>query len=217
MGISWFSKNATLPAGWLLDEASGGETLAAQGALVLRCGGVKNSAAFFADGVPIGNHSGYMDGFELDLHPWLQQRQASPLAAVAQVATTVRLTARLDSTHCYANNSNTTSCGCGGACFSSQNSGPWSGIWGNVAVVRRTPLTVDQLTVRTLSLPGVGGAAAAGSASIELSAQLGNGRQTLADYVDDAADLRVSIAISEHGTVRGPGQISGTSSPEPAL
>eukprot|EP01052_Picozoa_sp_SAG31_P025002 SAG31_NODE_2165_length_6281_cov_2.028308_2_plen_479_part_00 len=203
VGVSWFAKNATLPAEWLLDDDGDG-LLAVPGALALSCGGVKNSATFFADGVPIGNHSGYMDGFELDLHPWLQQRQAAQLDVARTTETTtteVRLTVRLDGTRCFANNSNTTVCGCGGACFSSANSGAWSGIWGHVALVRRTSFSLDQLTIKTLSLPGVDGAAATGAASIEVSAQLGNGRRTLADYSDED-DLQVSVVISEHDSGR---------------
>lgn len=203
-GISWFAKNATLPAGWLPAEK---ELLAGPGAVALTCGGVKNSATFWADGVWLGNHSGYMDGFEIDMRPWLLHwRRQAAAKAPAVLAAAVRLTVRLDGTHCYANNSNTTSCGCGGVCFSSVNSGAWSGIWGHVALVRRTPLTLDQLTVKTLSLPGVDGGTD-GAASIEVSAQLGNGQQTLADYIKLAAqtsggddDLQVSVVISEHGS-----------------
>ena len=58
-GISWFAKNVTLPPGW-----AGGDAAAT---VSLACGGVKNSAWFWLDGVAIGNHSGYMDGFELPL------------------------------------------------------------------------------------------------------------------------------------------------------
>ena len=60
--MSRYAKNVTLPAGWVADLAS---------TVALSCGGVKSSAIFWVDGVEIGNHSGYMDGFELALPPGL--------------------------------------------------------------------------------------------------------------------------------------------------
>lgn len=63
-GISWFATNITLPQSW--GSRDGDENAAT---VSLRCGGVKNSATFWLDGVAIGNHSGYMDGFELPLPP----------------------------------------------------------------------------------------------------------------------------------------------------
>ena len=70
-GVAWFARNVPLPAGWAEDDGS---------TLTFSCGGVKNSATVWLDGEWVGNHSGYMDGFELDLSPAL--RAAVPASRI---------------------------------------------------------------------------------------------------------------------------------------
>ena len=175
-GVAWFARNVTLPAGWAEDDGS---------TLTFSCGGVKNSATVWLDGEWVGNHSGYMDGFELDLSPAL--RAAGP----ATLGQQHRLTIRLDGSHCFAHNSSAASCSCGSGCFSSLNSGDWAGIWGEVSLLRRGPLALTQVTARTLSLGDLSG----GDATLELTATLGNGR---VDHTELLGGAELEVVLTEH-------------------
>ncbi len=178
--IAWFARNFSLPTDW-------GDELTST--FVLSCGGVKSSATVWLDGVWIGNHSGYMDGFELELPPTLRA------ALIATPSSQHRLTVRLDGSGCFTNTSNATACSCGGGCFTSQNSGPWSGIWGEIALQRRGPLALTQVTARTLSLGDLDG----GSATIELFAMLGNG---VFSHVALLAGAQLEVVLTEHEAPR---------------
>ena len=172
-GVSWYARNVTVPADWA----------AASAAVALSCGGVKSSATFWADGVEIGNHSGYMDGFELAI-PSALLRQPPRSDSPAGAPRMLRLTARVDGAPvCFGT----------GSCFDA-NSGVWSGIWGEVALVKRSPLALTQLTARTLSL----GTDSAAPAMLEVTALLGNGH---ADHAALLATGRLSLksTITEHG------------------
>eukprot|EP01045_Picozoa_sp_COSAG04_P017891 COSAG04_NODE_1617_length_6140_cov_1.709485_2_plen_528_part_00 len=178
-GVAWFARNVTLPAGWAEDDGS---------TLTFSCGGVKNSATVWLDGEWVGNHSGYMDGFELDLSPAL--RAAGPAARI-ESGQQHRLTVRLDGSRCFAHNSSAASCSCGSGCFSSLNSGDWAGIWGEVSLLRRGPLALTQATARTLSLGDLSG----GDATLELTATLGNGR---VDHTELLGGAELEVVLTEH-------------------
>ena len=71
----------------------------------------------------------------------------------------------------------------------------WSGIWGSVALVRRSSLALTQFTVRTLSL---GDEQSAAPAVLELTAWLGNGHADHAVLLELGA-LTLESTITEHG------------------
>ena len=75
LGVSWFAKTVAIPAEWR-SSASGGDSTVDSGTatLSLRFGGVKDTIEVWEGGQPIGNHSGFMDGFEIDLTPALLRR-----------------------------------------------------------------------------------------------------------------------------------------------
>jgi len=174
--------------------------------------GAPPQATFFVEGVAIGNHSGYMDGFELPLPPSLLGAAAGRQvgrgtgrdndagaddASAAGGGGSVRISVRLDGTHCPANNSATTQCGCGGLCFSSANSGPWAGIWGNIELAQLQPLALTQVTVRTLSLDTPNNT---DQATVEVTAELGNGLAPLRDQAALLRSARLRVVLSEHAT-----------------
>jgi hypothetical protein len=192
-GVSWFSKVVTLPAAWLVIGGAGGSSLA------LRVGGVKDQAEFWEGGAFIGNHSGFNDGFEIDLTPTLRRLSSSADNAPAQL----QLTARVSG--CSAQNPGYTDsgapCSCMGGCFTSLDSGPWTGIWGNVELIHRSPLALDNLTVLLRKLPQEQQSdtvSEAAIATVSVSASIGNGIAEL-ELEQLAATKVLDVAISEHG------------------
>ena len=176
-GVSWFGKTVAIPAEW----RGGGQ---ADATLALRFGGVKDAIEVWDWGRPVGNHSGFMDGFEIDLSP-----------ALASGATQLQLTARVHSA---------TTCVMAG-CFSSDNSGKWTGIWGNVELVHRTALSLQDLTVRLESL-----GAQQRTASVGVTASLGNGAADVAASLASAKASRRAVALeltlSEHSPTASTGR-----------
>lgn len=170
-GVSWFAKTVAVPTAW---SVSGGVAIAAT--LSLRFGGVKDAIEVWEGGKLAGNHSGFMDGFEIDLS-----------SALASGVTRLELVARVHSA---------TSCSMGG-CFASDNSGRWTGIWGDVELVHRPALTLDNLTVRLQSLDKQQRAA-----KVSVTASLGNGAANVAASLIAGAkttsSLSLELILSEH-------------------
>jgi hypothetical protein len=206
-GVSWFRKTVTLPVGWVVDTESGNGNTDTAATLALSVGGVKSSALFWVDGVPVGNHSGYMDGFELDLtptlHRWLHnkhphhqlrhqplhQQQHVPLPA--PTPTTITVTVRVNGACQDAVLKLPTGCGCLTGCFDSIDLADWSGIWGDVTLVHRTPLTIEQLTVQLHGPLG----ARRDVATVNITAMLGNGAAVV-DWWELAAGGATQLEVS---------------------
>eukprot|EP01043_Picozoa_sp_COSAG02_P022094 COSAG02_NODE_1138_length_14297_cov_4.388537_2_plen_961_part_00 len=171
-GVSWFAKTVAIPSEWT--DVAGAAPVAAT--LSLRFGGVKDAIEVWEGGKFAGNHSGFMDGFEIDLS-----------AALASGAARLQLVARVHSA---------TSCAMAG-CFESDNSGRWTGIWGNVELVYRPALTLDNLTVRLRSLDKQHT-----TAKVSVTASLGNGvtdvTSSLIAGATASGNLSLELALSEH-------------------
>ena len=158
----------------------------------------------------VGNHTGYMDGFEIDITDAFRSlRQRTRRAAVPTrggggdgpagdaPAASLRVTARVNGACADAVLKPLPGCGCLSGCFDSIDIGRWSGIWGNVTLVRRGSLALDQLTVRMQPL-----GKDHGSATIVVTGTLGNGATAVDHPLLETPGTTLEVRITEHRTGR---------------